>query len=182
MIKPWETLASELVFDTRWYKVRKDVVRLPTGKIMEDYFVSVRPDVAIVFGLTEHNQVVLVRQYKQAVKAITLELPAGTFTNEIPVEAARRELLEETGYECETLVPLGSVFDDASKNSNLVHMFLGRGARRIADQELDSRGESAGIDIELLLLDDLRTTLRQGEIRAQSSVVAAYRALDELGR
>src|SRR5947209_2135944 len=76
LIQPWTLLSSEMAFDHRWYKLRRDTVKLPNGRIVDDYFVSQRPNVAIAVPLTTENNVVLVRQYKHGVQAITLEFPA----------------------------------------------------------------------------------------------------------
>jgi 8-oxo-dGTP pyrophosphatase MutT (NUDIX family) len=98
VIQPWTLLSSEMAFDHRWYKLRRDTVQLPDGRIIDDYFVSQRPDVAIVVPLTRERDFILVRQYKHGAQAITLEFPAGTFRSESAEAAAARELEEETGY------------------------------------------------------------------------------------
>ena len=78
-IKKWTTLDSKLVFDHRWYRLRQDKVALPNGQIVDDYFVSLRPDIATILPITAQGEIVLVRQYRQGVDEVLLELPAGTF-------------------------------------------------------------------------------------------------------
>ena len=98
--KHWKVLKSELVFDEKWYKLRRDEVELPNGKVMDDYYVSVRPDVVLSFPVTEDGDVIFVRQYKHAAADVFIELPGGVIDDHEsnPKEAAKRELLEETGY------------------------------------------------------------------------------------
>jgi len=127
LIQPWTLLSSEMAFDHHWYKLRRDIVKLPDGRIVDDYFVSQRPYVAIAVPLTRDNNFVLVRQYKHGVQAITLEFPAGTFLSELAEMAAAREIEEETGYSPTSMMSLGTCLDDSSKNSNLVHIFLASG-------------------------------------------------------
>jgi ADP-ribose pyrophosphatase len=180
-VEPWTILQSELVFDHRWYKVRRDTVRLPSGDEAE-YYVSQRPEIVVVFAVTADEAVPFVRQYRPGAQAITLELPGGTFRDEAGVEAAERELLEETGYRCAELRLLGTVYADASKNSNQIHSYLGLQAECVAAQDLDeSELAAGGVDVVLIPVGELRDRVRSGEIKNESTVLAVYRALEELG-
>ena len=76
-LTPWDSLATEVVVDHRWYRLRRDTVRLPSGRIVDDYFVSERADIALVIALTPADQVVLVHQWKQGCRAFYTELPGG---------------------------------------------------------------------------------------------------------
>ena len=91
----WDILAREDIFKNQWYHLRKDVVRLPNGRIIDDYFVSVRPEVVITFALTKENKALFVRQYKHGLQRVVTEIPGGFYdaTTESPEEAAIRELL-----------------------------------------------------------------------------------------
>ncbi len=181
MILPWTLLSSEMVFDHRWYQLRRDTVRLPDGRVVDDYFVSQRPSVAITVPLTTENKFILVRQYKHGVQAITLEFPAGTFQSESPEEAAARELEEETGYPPASMKALGTCFDDASKNSNLVHIFLARGCVLTGKQRLDELEAASGVEVVLMSLQEVTKALEDGEIKSMSSVAAGYKALRAIG-
>ena len=181
-VEPWITLESELVFDHRWYKVRRDKLRLPNGEVLDDYFVSVRPEIVIMFAVTADRRVPFVRQYRPGAGAITLELPGGTFDGEPGAVAAERELLEETGFRCDGVQLLCSVYADASKNSNQIHSFLGSNAQRVSEQQLDEAElASGGVDVVLIPVAELRDRVRSGEIKNESTVLAVYRALEEIG-
>ena len=179
MPHPWRLLDSELVLDERWFRVRRDTVELPDGTVLDDYFVAVREDFALVAAVTETDELILVRQWKQGVGAVELELPGGIVdAGESPEEAAARELLEETGYEC-TLRAIGGGPLDPSKETNRVHLFAGGGARRVAEQALDA---SEQIEVVLVPLAAARDLIRTGEIASPTSVAGIYLALDALGR
>jgi 8-oxo-dGTP pyrophosphatase MutT (NUDIX family) len=172
-------LRSEPVLDHHWFRVRRDTVELPDGRVVDDYFVAVREDFALVAAVTAADELVLVRQWKQGIGAVTLELPGGVVHDEAPEAGAARELVEETGYVCTELGRIGGGPLDPSKETNRVHLFLGTGAERLAEQKLDATEE---IEVDLLPLARVRAAIRDGEIDAPTSVAGIYLALDRLGR
>jgi 8-oxo-dGTP pyrophosphatase MutT (NUDIX family) len=179
-LTPWDSLATEVVVDHRWYRLRRDTVRLPSGRIVDDYFVSERPDVALVFALTPADEVVLVHQWKQGLRAFCTELPGGMIEDgEEALDSAVRELREETGYECDELRELGRFETDPTKSSNRIVAFLGAGARQAAAPLWDEQEE---LEVRLFPVASLRGAIQAGEITPAGSVATIYRALDELGR
>jgi len=179
-LTPWDSLATEVVVDHRWYRLRRDTVRLPSGRIVDDYFVSERADVVLVFALTPADQVVFVHQWKQGCRGFYTELPGGMVDEgEETLESAVRELREETGYECDELRELGRFETDPTKSSNRVIAFLGSGARPVAEPVWDEQEE---LEVRLLPVASLRGAIQAGEITSAGSVATVYRALDGLGR
>jgi 8-oxo-dGTP pyrophosphatase MutT (NUDIX family) len=179
-LTPWDSLATEVVVDHRWYRLRRDTVRLPSGRIVDDYYVSERADIVLVFAVTPQDQVVFVCQWKQGRRAFLTELPGGMIDEgEEPRVAAVRELGEETGYECDALRELGRFEPDPTKSSNAIVAFLGTGARCAAEPVWDEQEE---LEVRLLPVASLRAAIRAGEITAAGSVATVYRVLDELGR
>ncbi len=176
-LTPWETVATELVVDHRWYRLRRESVRLPGGRLIDDYFVSERADVVLVFAVTAQERVVFVRQWKQGRRAFLTELPGGICEpGEDPKLTAARELLEETGYACPELRELARFEPDPTKTSNTIVVYLGRGAEPAAEPSWDEQEE---IELLLLPLDELRREIRAGAITAAGTVATIYRALDE---
>lgn len=177
--KPWRVLSSRPALDERWFRVRRDVVELPDGTVVDDYFVAEREDFSLVAAVTADDELVLVRQWKHAIGAVMLELPGGIVDEGEPVAAAARELLEETGYACDELRRVGGGPLDPSKETNRVHLFAGTGARRVAAQALDATEQ---IEVVLVPVAELRARIATGEIDAPTSVAGIYLALDSLGR
>jgi ADP-ribose pyrophosphatase len=161
----WEVLNSERLLETPYFTLRSDRLRLPDGAIKEAYYVLERPDAAIIFPLTKEGEVVLVRQYRPPLDRMELGLPAGLVENgEGPSAAARRELLEETGYSGGEWEALGSLASSPSLKDNWAYLFLARGVEETALPDLD----------EMLDL------LQAGEIVSSSGVAAIMLALRRL--
>jgi ADP-ribose pyrophosphatase len=176
---PWKLLHSKLVFDHRWYKVRQDAVELPNGAIVDDYFLSVRPDVALVFPVTAKREIVFVRQYRHGAGEVLIELPAGTFNpqKESAESAALRELQEETGYRTTHLTRLATLYDNPVKETNKIHLFLAKNVELTSEQNLDYTEE---IEVLLIPMDAVQQKLLQGEISVSGTVAAVFLGLQAL--
>ncbi|MBF9252806.1 NUDIX hydrolase [Pontibacter sp. 172403-2] len=179
-LQPWKTLKSELVFEHKWYKLRRDHVALPNGREMDDYFVSVRPDVVLTFPLTGDNQVIFVRQYKHAAGRIFLELPGGVINEgeTDPKAAAMREVLEETGYTSDNVEQLLEAIDNPTKDTNKIYFFLARNVRKVAEQNLD---ESEDIEVLKVPLQEVEQLVLKGEVNVSGSVALCLLVLRKLG-
>ena len=109
MLSKWKLLESKPVFKSSFITLLQEKLEKPDGTVVADYYSIKRRDVVYTVALTNKNDVLLVCQYKNGVKDLIWELPAGFVDQgEKPVEAATRELLEETGYKGETIDYLGA--------------------------------------------------------------------------
>lgn len=179
MPQKWTIISSQLVFDHPWYKLRQDVVKLPSGRIVDDYFVSVRAEVAMAVALTEDRQLILVRQYKHGAQKITIEIPAGTFdpAQETAAQAAQRELLEETGYAGAEAEHLVTLIDNPTKDTNSISIWLVQNCRQVAGQNLDPNEE---IEVMLVPLPQARHMVLSGQIAVSGSVAGLLLAFERL--
>lgn len=147
-IPPWQVLESRLVVERRWIEVHEQRVRLGNGHEIPEFHKVVMPSWAAVLCVTDTDQVVLVRQYRHGISEESVELPAGVIEpEESPLEAAKRELLEETGYVADAWSPIVTVATEPSRHTVHAHFFCARGAR--ADRE---RAPEPSEDIELVEL------------------------------
>jgi ADP-ribose pyrophosphatase len=174
----WERLSSERLIETPYFALRSDRLRLPDGAVKDPYYVIERPDAAIVFPLTEEDDVVLVRQYRPAIEGIELGLPAGLVDEgEEPEKAARRELLEETGYAGGEWELLGSLASSPSLKDNWAHLYLARGVTRDAPPQPE---EYEPVEVVLVPVEELLPRVHAGEIVSSSGVAAVLLALNKL--
>ena len=180
-IRPWKVLESEFALDHPWYRVKRETVELPDGKVIDDFYYSVRPEVVLVFPVTEKGEVVMVEQYKHGARQILLEFPGGIFTHpeEPPAEAAVRELVEETGCTARELTPLGIAWDDPAKQNNRLHLFLATGVTATAQQRLD---DTEFIRLHHFPLASIPDMVMSGKICTAGAIALAFRAVQALGQ
>ena len=161
-MKPWQVLDSKLLISERWLQLREDRVRLPNGYEIDRFHVIHGPDWASVLCVTEASEVVLVRQYRHGIMKPSLELPAGVIEpHETPEEAARRELVEETGYEADDWVRIQSVSTEPARHTTTAHFFCARGARPAREPAPE---ESEVLEIVKVPLADLARLATDGTI------------------
>lgn len=175
----WKRLRSHLLLDrSPWLRVFADVVELPDGRRVEGYLRVDGRDYAMVFAVTDEDTVPFVRQYKYGLDAVPLQLPAGYLEDgEAPEACARRELLEETGYEATRWESLGSYAADGNRRYATGHFFLALHARPV---QAAAAGDLGAVRLELHRLDTLDGVLGSGQMRELSAIACVALALHRL--
>lgn len=177
--RSWSVLKSEYLFRRPWLTVRRDHVRLPNGVENEEYYVLEYPDWVNVVALTEDGRFLMERQYRHGLGRTCYELCAGVMeAGEEPLEAARRELLEETGFGGGEWTYYMALSANASAMNNLSHTFVAKGVRRLADPDPEATED---ISVHFLSVDEVRDLLLAGDIKQALMAAPLWRYFAEQG-
>lgn len=161
--KKWEILESEYLIRRPWLTARRDHVRLPDGVENKEYYVLEYPDWVNVIAITVDGKLVMERQYRHGLQWTGYEICAGVCeSGENPLEAAKRELWEETGFGGGEWKLQMTISANTSTMTNLCHCFVATGVERISEQHLEATED---ISVHLLTVDEVRNLLVGNEIR-----------------
>ncbi|NUN93009.1 MAG: NUDIX hydrolase [Verrucomicrobiae bacterium] len=169
-LHPWKVLRERTVYRAApWIRVSLQDVRLPNGRRVPDYHRVEMPEYAVIVACARDGRILFERQYKHGLGAVALFLPGGLVVRgERPLVAARRELLEETGYRAAHWKSLGSFICNSNYGCGRAHFFLATGARCVASPR---SGDLEEMEILLLSRAQALVALRQGKIRAVSAAL-----------
>jgi len=167
-MQKWQRLSTEIAYDSRYFRVKKDLVKIPDGSEIEwTYWDS--PDSAMVIGMTAEKKLVTIRQYRYLTGQVVTEFPSGRIEEgETPRDCARREFEEETGYAITgALMELGSFYETYGQLNRRIHFFF---ANEITEgkQKLDPEEE---IEIGFVSLDEAVRMAENNELISTPSAL-----------
>lgn len=158
-----------------WIEVFEEHIRLPDGRLVDDFYTVRLRDFVAVAAWTEDDRLITVQHYRHGPRRITRSLPSGFVeSDETPAEAAKRELLEETGYAAETLFFLGTYVVDGNRRCGIEHVFHATGARRVAEPRSNDLAEAS---VHLLTIEQAGAALFNGEISELATAAGLALAL-----
>jgi 8-oxo-dGTP pyrophosphatase MutT (NUDIX family) len=155
----WKKLESKELFRTAFFNFTVHKCKTTNDKLMPNYYVMDFPDWVQVLALDESGKVIVVEQYRYPGAGEFLELPGGTTNHdrkENPLDAAKRELLEETGYESEDWTHVGTHYPNPALQTNQIHVYLAKNCKKTSDLNLDPFEE---IEVKVMPLSEFQDLL-----------------------
>ncbi|QNL52103.1 NUDIX hydrolase [Olivibacter sp. SDN3] len=171
----WKVLTSEYLIKAPWAVLRRDKCEMPNGHVVPEYYVLEYPNWVNIVALTKDNQVILVKQYRHGAGIESLEIPGGVIDEGEDAEtAARREMLEETGYTFDQMEKIVELYPNPATSTNITTTFVARGGVKIREQALDDQEE---IEVFLVSIDETKKLLKENKIPQALHAAALFYAL-----
>ncbi len=168
----WKRIKSKEIADCRVFRVREDFCQRNTDQTEHTFFVIENPDWVNIIALTKDEQVVLIEQFRHGTEEIILEIPGGMLDeNENPEIAARRELLEETGFEAREFIYLGKSHPNPAIQNNTIYHFLAKDCEKTGETNFD---EHESVVTKLVPYNNVKKLIADGEITHALAVAGFY--------
>jgi len=172
-LKPWIVNDQKTIFESPRISIYNETITLPDGRIIDDYIQVDMPEHAVMLVKNAVGKWLLQRQYKHGPRAVSLTFPAGQLNSgELPLEAAKRELREETGLECDDWSFLGSYVVNGNQRCGCAHLFH---AQCLTATELPVESDNQDLEEqEIVWLSDLELleAFRVGQFMISSHALA----------
>lgn len=198
----WEEISVEHVVQDQWIDFRKSAYRYPDGRVFEPFYSYSRKDYVVIVASDVDGQYLCVRQFRQGIKEVTTEFPAGgverfdgkeyrgadvegadadasgaatsaadpeSSAAEELLDTAKRELMEETGYESDEWEHLLTVPSNATIADNYATVFRAKNCRLVAGQDLD---ETEVLNIQKYSADEIENMIYNGQFQQSVHVMA----------
>lgn len=176
-LRVWQTVSRKVILQhSQFLTVESHTIRLPDGRIIDDWPWLIIPSAVIVLAVTDENQFLCFRQTKYAIEGTSLAPVGGMLEpGETPMIAAKRELLEELGCQASEWVHLGSPVMEPNRGIATSHLFLALNARKVAEPDSDDLEDQEMVSLSRL---EIEKALQTGEFKVLAWVAAVALALN----
>jgi ADP-ribose pyrophosphatase len=165
----YDVIQSNIIFKNPWIQLYQDKIETRNGKTI-DYTWYKASDVVVIVPFLDSSTLIMIRQYRYPLRKVLLEFPAGHIENGEDVkEAAKRELLEETGYLAKELRYLYTYHPSVSKSRQLVHIFKGEG---LIENESKHDSTEDIISVDTVSIIELKDMITKRKIESAGTLLA----------
>ena len=169
----WKRETSKEIAECRVFKVREDFCRRSSDDSEHTFFIVENPNWVNVIALTKDEQVVLIEQFRHGTEEVTLEIPGGIIdSHEEPIIAAARELVEETGFAAQEIIPLGKSHPNPAIQNNWIYHFLALNCVKIKETAFD---EHESIVTKLVSLEEIEQLVETEQITHSLVLAGLYK-------
>ena len=179
----WEEISTEHIVQDEWIDFRKSAYRFPDGRVFEPFYTYSRRDYVVIVASDTEGNYLCVRQFRQGIKQVTTEFCAGgierndgreygtsqDMSSEEALSAAKRELLEETGYESSDWEHLITVPSNATIADNYAHIYVARNCNKVSGQALD---ETEFLNVKKYTAQEIEEMIAKGEFQQAMHIMA----------
>ena len=177
----WEEIETEHIVQDEWIDFRKSTYKYPDGRVFAPYYSYSRRDYTVIVASDEDGKYLCVRQFRQGIKEVTTEFPAGGIERtdekeygskdaaEAALDCAKRELREETGYESSDWTHLITVPSNATISDNYAYVFMARNCVKAGEQKLD---DTEYLNVKKLSADEIEELIHAGKFQQSVHVMA----------
>lgn len=172
-----QTVEDLEVYQGNYLRLYRATVRLPNGATSSREYLK-HPGATMVMPLFENGDVLLERQYRYPMHKVFVEFPAGKKDpGESPLDTAKRELLEETGYVAERYTHATDIHNALAYTDEVIHLYLAEGLTQVSEQQLD---DNEFVETMRVPLDELMRWVRNGWVTDVKTQLGAYWLKDYL--
>jgi len=171
VLEKWEILEEKTVYKCApWIRLDVHKIKLPDGQVINDFHHLVMPEYVVVYPVTFEDKVLMLKAYRHGVGDITHLFPGGFIDEgETPLDAAKRELLEETGFGGGEWITMGAYVPHSNYGGGKVHMFKVTGVEKV---QQPNSGDLEDAEIHLMNREMIMKAVSDGHIASLSSVAA----------
>ncbi len=177
-IKPWRVLNRRKLVESPWVTMYEEDCVNDRGVRISPFYLEERPDFAMIVAFDDEGRLLVEDQYRHGIKRVLTEIPAGMIESSEEADiAARRELLEETGYEASEWRFLFKLAVNANDSDRHAHIFMATGLRKVGEQKLDA---TEHLVYRFMERSEWEPMLRAGAFEQAFTTAALYRAMEIL--
>ena len=179
----WEEISTKHLIQNEWIDFRESRFRFPDGTEYEPYYSYSRRDYTVIVASDTEGSYICVRQFRHGIREVTTEFPAGGIEREDgreygghgdtsaedALEAAKRELREETGYESDEWEHLITVPSNATIADNYAYVYTAKNCRRVSGQDLD---DTEFLNVVRLKAEDIEKLIKEGRFQQSAHIMA----------